>query len=102
MWPCTTVLGNALGDVYICGSLRVVEKVKICVEVFHVNHFRYNINHSWQKNTYGGVHVMHKLPTPFFSKRFPLFVLRKALEGYKNVKSKSIIYKRNGQGKDGG
>ena len=35
-WPCTTVLGNALGDMYGCGNLRAVEKgknLKIYVEV---------------------------------------------------------------------
>ena len=29
----TIVLGNALGEMYVCGSLRAVEKVKIYVEV---------------------------------------------------------------------
>ena len=38
----------------------------------------------------------------YFSKGFPPLVLRKVPKGYKNVKSESIIYKRNGQGKDQG
>ena len=26
MWPCIIVLGNALGDMYVYGSLRAIEK----------------------------------------------------------------------------
>ena len=37
-----------------------------------------------------------------FSKISPSLVTRIALEGYKNVRSESIIYKRNDQGKDQG
>ena len=33
MWPCITVLGNALGDMYIYGSLRAVENVKIIIKI---------------------------------------------------------------------
>ena len=51
MWPCINVITSALGHMYVYSNWRAVKKVNIYTE-FHVNRFKHNINHCWEKESF--------------------------------------------------